>query len=236
MKKNNKDSKNSKEVENNKEEQNPKPKDKEQESSNIDDQDIKNKDAEDKLNDDQSSENNDENIALREEKIRILAEMENLRKRFEKEKIETIKYGSMNLARDILSSGDNLERALAALPQDEQHSESISNLIDGLKMVHKEFSNILEKNGVKKIEAINKKFDHNLHQAMLEVENDDIDEGIVVQEIQSGYTMYERLLRPAMVGVSKKKVKNDNSDLKNEDINKVKEDQKIGQNKEKTND
>ena len=236
MKKNNKDSKNSEEVENNKEEQNPKPKDKEQESSNIDDQDIKNKDAEDKLNDDQSSENNDENIALREEKIRILAEMENLRKRFEKEKIETIKYGSMNLARDILSSGDNLERALAALPQDEQHSESISNLIDGLKMVHKEFSNILEKNGVKKIEAINKKFDHNLHQAMLEVENDEIDEGIVVQEIQSGYTMYERLLRPAMVGVSKKKVKNDNSDLKNEDINKIKEDQKIGQNKEKTND
>ncbi len=141
---------------------------------------------------------------LKEEKIRLLAEMENLRKRFEREKVETIKFGSINLARDILSPGDNLERALGALPDDENHSESIKNLIDGLKMVLKEYKSTLEKHGVKKIESINKKFDHNFHQAMMEIENSEVDEGTVVQEVQSGYTMHDRLLRAAMVGVSKK--------------------------------
>ncbi len=143
---------------------------------------------------------------LKEEKIRLLAEMENLRKRFEREKVETIKFGSINLARDILSPGDNLERALDALPEDENHPESIKNLIDGLKMVLKEYKNTLEKHGVKKIETLNQKFDHNFHQAMMEVENNDVEEGTVVQEVQSGYTMHDRLLRAAMVGVSKKQV------------------------------
>ena len=143
---------------------------------------------------------------LKEEKIRLLAEMENLRKRFEREKVETIKFGSINLARDILSPGDNLERALDALPEDEKHSESIKNLIDGLKMVLKEYKSALEKHGVKKIETLNQKFDHNFHQAMMEVENNDVEEGTVVQEVQSGYTMHDRLLRAAMVGVSKKPV------------------------------
>ena len=143
---------------------------------------------------------------LKEEKIRLLAEMENLRKRFEREKVETIKFGSINLARDILSPGDNLERALDALPEDENHPESIKNLIDGLKMVLKEYKSTLEKHGVKKIETLNKKFDHNFHQAMMEVENNDVEEGTVVQEVQSGYTMHDRLLRAAMVGVSKKPV------------------------------
>ena len=141
---------------------------------------------------------------LKEEKIRLLAEMENLRKRFEREKVETIKFGSINLARDILSPGDNLERALDALPEDENHPESIKNLIDGLKMVLKEYKSTLEKHGVKKIETLNQKFDHNFHQAMMEVENNDVEEGTVVQEVQSGYTMHDRLLRAAMVGVSKK--------------------------------
>ena len=141
---------------------------------------------------------------LKEEKIRLLAEMENLRKRFDREKVETIKFGSINLARDILSPGDNLERALDALPEDENHPQSIKNLIDGLKMVLKEFKSSLEKHGVKKIETLNQKFDHNFHQAMMEVENNDVEEGTVVQEVQSGYTMHDRLLRAAMVGVSKK--------------------------------
>ena len=132
--------------------------------------------------------------------------MENLRKRFEREKVETIKFGSINLARDILSPGDNLERALDALPEDENHPESIKNLIDGLKMVLKEYKSTLEKHGVKKIETLNQKFDHNFHQAMMEVENNEVEEGTVVQEVQSGYTMHDRLLRAAMVGVSKKPV------------------------------
>ena len=143
-------------------------------------------------------------IILKEEKLRLLAEMENLRKRFERDKIDLIKFSSINLIREILSPGDNLERALAAIPKDEKLPQSIKNLVEGLKMVQKEFSTILEKNGVKKIDSINKKFDHNYHQAMMEIEKEDVDEGTVVQEIQPGYIMHDRLLRPAMVGVSKK--------------------------------
>ena len=154
--------------------------------------------------------------ALKEDKIRVLAEMENLRKRFDREKIDSIKYGSVNFARDILSPGDNLERALSAINQEEDHPQSIKNLIEGLKMVQKEFSSALEKNGISKINSMNEKFNPNLHQAMMEVERDDLDEGIVVQEIQTGYMMHDRLLRPAMVGVSKKPKQNNTSDSQDE--------------------
>ena len=147
---------------------------------------------------------NEEIENLKEERLRTLAEMYNLRKRFEKDKIDSIRYGNHNLARDILTLGDNLSRALDAISSDEQRSESFNNLIDGLNIVQKEFVTILEKHGVKKIESINKKFDHNYHQAMLEVETDEFNEGYVVQEIQSGFTLHDRLLRPSMVGVSKK--------------------------------
>ena len=147
---------------------------------------------------------NEEIENLKEEKLRTLAEMENLRKRFEKDKIDSIRYGNHNIVRDMLTLGDNLSRALDAISSDEKRSESFSNLIDGLKIVQKEFVTILEKHGVKKIESINKKFDHNYHQAMIEVETDEFNEGYVVQEIQSGFTLHDRLLRPSMVGVSKK--------------------------------
>ena len=147
---------------------------------------------------------NEEIENLKEEKLRILAEMDNLRKRFEKDKIDSIRYGNHNLARDMLAVGDNLSRAIDAISSDEQRSESFNNIIDGLNRVQKEFVTILEKHGVKKIESMNKKFDHNYHQAILEVETDEFNEGYVVQEIQSGFTMHDRLLRPSMVGVSKK--------------------------------
>ena len=167
-----------------------------------------NTDTEETSEDEKAEEDNLEKEieTLKEEKIRLLAEMENLRKRFEREKVETIKFGSINLARDILSPGDNLERALDALPEDENQAQSIKNLIDGLKMVLKEYKSALEKHGVKKIESLNQKFDHNFHQAMMEIENNDVEEGTVVQEVQSGYTMHDRLLRAAMVGVSKKPI------------------------------
>ena len=196
-----------------KEEDNQQEEIKEPDSENIENEEEINESQE---NTETELTNEDENVegdnleqeieTLKEEKIRLLAEMENLRKRFEREKVETIKFGSINLARDILSPGDNLERALDALPEDENHSESIKNLIDGLKMVLKEYKSTLEKHGVKKIETLNQKFDHNFHQAMMEVENNDVEEGTVVQEVQSGYTMHDRLLRAAMVGVSKKPV------------------------------
>ena len=149
----------------------------------------------------------EEIVQLRDEKLRLLAEMENLRKRSDRDRIDSIRYGSINLARDILSPDDNLTRALDAIPEEEEKSETILNLIDGLKMVQKEFATILEKYGVKRINALNKRFDHNFHEAMLEIESTKIEEGLVIQEIQSGYTMYDRLLRPSMVGVSKKPTK-----------------------------
>ena len=156
---------------------------------------------------------NEEIEILREEKLRLLAEMENLRKRSEKDKIDSIKYGNFNLARDTLILGDNLSRALDSIPSNDSRSESFNNLINGLKLVQKEFMTILERHGVKKIESINKKFDHNYHQAMLEVETNEFNEGYVVQEIQGGFTMHGRLLRPSMVGVSKKP-ENKKKDLK----------------------
>jgi len=144
---------------------------------------------------------------LREEKLRLLAEMENLRKRANREKIDSIKYGSANLARDLLSSSDNLSRALDSLPKEKDRTQLMDNFVNGLKMIQKELISVLEKHGVKKIEAMHNKFDHNYHQAVLEVETEEHEEGIVVQEIQSGYTMHDRLLRPTMVGVSKKSAK-----------------------------
>ena len=171
---------------------------------NPDNNDINEESAEEETQETEEDILKEEIKTLKEEKIRVLAEMENLRKRFDREKIDSIKYGSVNFARDILSPGDNLERALSAINQEEEHPQSIKNLIEGLLMVKKELSTALEKNGITKIESLDKKFDPNLHQAMMEIENSDLDEGIVVQEIQTGYMMHDRLLRPAMVGVSKK--------------------------------
>jgi len=188
-------------------------------SEKISDQDINkenlknsqqiNKSPEETNKDSDKSIDYEEEISqLREEKLRFLAEMENLRKRFEKEKIDSIRFGSTNLARDILPPNDNLTRALENIPDNKNLSEPVKNFIDGLKMIQKEFISVLERHGVKKIDALNKKFDHNLHQAMLEIETNKEEKGVVVQEIQSGYTMHDRLLRPAMVGVSKKPKKN----------------------------
>ena len=146
----------------------------------------------------------DEIEQLRDEKLRLLADMENLRKRSDRDKMDSIRYGNINFARDILSLGDNLSRALDAIPKDAEKTETITNLIDGLRMVQREFTSILEKHGIKKIEALNKRFDHNFHQAMMEIESEEVEEGIVIQEIQSGYNMHDRLLRPSMVGVAKK--------------------------------
>ena len=141
---------------------------------------------------------------LRDEKLRLLADMENLRKRSDRDRMDSIRYGNINFARDILSLGDNLSRALDAIPKDAEKTETITNLINGLRMVQREFTSILEKHGIKKIEALNQRFDHNFHQAMIEIESEEVEEGIVIQEIQSGYNMHDRLLRPSMVGVAKK--------------------------------
>ena len=180
------------------------------------------KEIEEKLQNSDNDKDSQEKIAKlqedltmsKEEKLRLLAEMDNLRKRAEKDRIDSAKYGSANLARDMLSPGDNMDRALEVIPKDEKMSESISNLVDGLKMIKKEILTILQKHGVEKIEAINKEFDHNYHQAMLEIETQDVKEGTVVKELQAGYTMHDRLLRPSMVGVSKSPKKQEKPDEK----------------------
>ena len=162
------------------------------ESQDVNDSKEDNKDEINLENIDEDTESEEEDIkeseedilkeeikTLKEEKIRVLAEMENLRKRFDREKVDSIKYGSVNFARDILSPGDNLERALSAINEEEEHPQSIKNLIEGLLMVKKELSTALEKNGITKIDSLDKKFDPNLHQAMMEIENNDLDEGIL---------------------------------------------------------
>ena len=161
---------------------------------------------------------NQEIEQLKDEKLRLLAEMDNLRKRSERDRVDLIRYGSFNLARDILSPDDNLTRALDSIPSNENKTETVNKLIDGLKMVQKEFSIVLEKYGVKKIKALDKKFDHNLHQAMVEIDNDEVEPGTVVQEMQSGYIMHDRLLRPSMVGLSKKMNKNDKDEEKDGEL------------------
>tara|TARA_Y100000590_G_C15367456_1_gene881245 strand:+ start:20 stop:649 length:630 start_codon:yes stop_codon:yes gene_type:complete len=168
--------------------------------------DIKNDDSEETAENYQETiKNYEEKIEnLNEEKLRLLAEMENLRKRAEKEKSEVIKFGNFNLLKDILSPNDNLDRALENIPKTQSTEKPIENLIDGLKMVKKEFITILEKHGVQKIDALNKKFDHNYHQAMLEIESDSDEEGTIIQEIQPGYILNDRLLRPTLAGVAKK--------------------------------
>ena len=150
----------------------------------------------------------------REEKLRLLAEMENLRKRLEKEKIDSIKFGNSKLIKDFLSPSDNISRALESLYEEEINHKNYKELVSGIEMVKQEITLILEKNGVKKINALNKKFDHNFHQAMMEIDSDK-ESGIVLKELQAGYTIHDRLLRPSMVIVSKKTKKTEENSEKN---------------------
>ena len=206
------------EIEENSIENSEKLEDSDQNSENVNSEEQPQDDAEEFLkNNEEEEKSNEEALQeeverLRDEKLRLLAEIDNLRKRYDRERLDSIRYGSINLARDILSPDDNLTRALEAIPQEEKNSLTVNNLVSGLKMVQKEFATILEKYGVKKIEALNKKFDHNFHQAVVEIENDEVEIGIVINEMQCGYTMHDKLLRPSMVGVSKKTKKNDESD------------------------
>ena len=137
--------------------------------------------------------------------LRTLAEMENLRKRTEREVADARTYGVTGFARDILTVADNMHRAMSAL-DDELRStagESLKGLLDGVELTERELLNVLEKHGVKKLEPLKQKFDPNRHQAMYEIEDASVPSGTVLQVVQSGYTIGERVLRPALVGVSK---------------------------------
>ena len=149
--------------------------------------------------------------ALKDQLLRALAETENVRKRAEREREEAVKYGITSLARDIVGIADNLKRALESLPEDSEQTDArIKSLREGVSLTQQEFETVLTRHGIERIEALGEAFDHNFHQAMFEVETKDKEEGIIVQEIQTGYTMRDRLLRATMVGVSKKPPKDKN--------------------------
>ena len=139
---------------------------------------------------------------LRDKLLRAVAEAENVRRRAEKEKADAANYAVTGFARDMLAVGDNLHRALEALPEGADLPDSVKNLIEGVKMTDRELHNIFERHGIKKIDPQGEPFDHNHHQAMFEAPTEDPN-GTVIQVMQVGYKIKERLLRPAMVGVSK---------------------------------
>ena len=169
---------------------------------------IKQNDQKSKKTDEVKEETVEEQLKNTKEKLlRTMAEMENQRRRFEKEKLEAFEFGGFNFARESLLLLDNIDRAVISFRNDEnlKDNKDLDKIIDSIEIVKKDLISIFKKNGIESIECINKKFDPNFHQAMLEVENNAKEPGTVVQEIQKGYMMKDRLLRPSLVGVAKKR-------------------------------
>jgi molecular chaperone GrpE len=155
---------------------------------------------------------NEEIQDLKDQRLRAAAELENFRKRAEKDQADALKYGVSNFAKEIINIKDNVERAQSSISEDVRSNDAVKSVVEGLDMIAQSAASTFEKIGIKKIESLNEKFDHNLHQAMMEIENDEVEPGTIVQELISGYTLHDRLLRPAMVGVSKKTQQNQQSD------------------------
>ena len=166
-----------------------------------------------------NNESTEDKLKVSQEKLlRTMAEMENQRRRFEKENKESFEYGGFSFAGESLALLDNIDRAIVSFKNDEslKNSKDLSKIIDGIEIVKKDLVSIFKKNGITPIDCINKKFDPNFHQAMLEIEDETKDAGVVVQEIQKGYMMKNRLLRPSFVGVTKKKTQNKETSQKDE--------------------
>ena len=161
---------------------------------------------------------NEEISDLKDQRLRAIAELENFRKRAEKDQSDALKYGVTNFAKEIINIKDNIERAQSSISDEVKTNEAVKSVVEGLDLIAQATVSTFEKIGIKKVESINQKFDHNLHQAMMEIEKDEMEPGTIVQEILPGYTLHDRLLRPAMVGVSKNTQENqDNKDKKNEE-------------------
>ena len=162
----------------------------------------------------------EEKILQLEDKLaRSFAEMENQRRRFEKEKEEAFEYGGFAFAKEALSIIDNLERSKQVLENDEdlKNSDALNKILEHLEIIKKDLISIFSKNNIKPINCLDKKLDPNFHQAMIEIENEEKDPGTIVQEIQKGFTIKDRLLRPSLVGVSKKKATKDEKNQQNND-------------------
>mgnify|MGYP001370185421 CR=1 FL=1 len=166
---------------------------------NKKDENIKEKSPEDKI------------LELEDKLARAFAEMENQRRRFEKEKEEAFEYGGFSFAKEALKLIDNLERSKQILQNDEslKNSDALQKILEHFEIINKDLISIFSKNNIKQIESLNKKLNPNFHQAMIEIEDDQKEPGTIVQEIQKGFTIKDRLLRPSLVGVSKKSEKNE---------------------------
>jgi len=196
------------------------------ENINIDKQDPQlNEDTSEKNTSDKPDEElkeltPEEKIKELEDKLaRTLAEMENQRRRFEKEREDAFSYGGFAFAKETLNLIDNFERSKKILENDEilKDTEALKKTLEHFEIINKDMVSILSKNGITPIDSIGKKLDPNLHQAMMEIEDDQKEAGTIVQEIQKGFMMKDRLLRPSLVGVSKKTIKNEEKDEKNKE-------------------
>ena len=156
---------------------------------------------------------------LEDKLARTFAEMENQRRRFEKEKEDAFEYGGTSFAREALNLIDNLERSKQVLENDEKlkNTEALNKTLEHLDIINKDLISIFTKNNIKPIDCLNKKLDPNFHQAMMEVEDDQKDPGTIIQEIQKGFMIKDRLLRPSLVGVSKKSQTEDKKTSENDE-------------------
>ena len=153
----------------------------------------------------------DKILELEDKLARTFAEMENQRRRFEKEKEEAYEYGGFIFAKEALNLIDNLERSKQILQNDEtlKNSDALKKILEHFEIIYKDILSVFSKNNIKPIESLNKKLDPNFHQAMMEIDDDQKEPGTIIQEIQKGFTIKDRLLRPSLVGVSKKTEKKD---------------------------
>ena len=203
---------------------------KEEEVKSSSDQTSENSQAE-KLGADGSSQNPGEEtkeeekspeekiLELEDKLARTFAEMENQRRRFEKEKEDAYEYGGFAFAKEALNLIDNLERSKQILSNDEslKNSESLKKTLEHFDIINKDLISVFSKNNIKPIESLNKKLDPNFHQAMIEIEDDEKEPGTIIQEIQKGFTIKDRLLRPSLVGVAKKRLDKTKKDEENKD-------------------
>ena len=203
---------------------------KEEEVKSSSDQTSENSQA-DNLTADESSQNPSEEtkeeekspeekiLELEDKLARTFAEMENQRRRFEKEKEDAYEYGGFAFAKEALNLIDNLERSKQILSNDEslKNSESLKKTLEHFDIINKDLISVFSKNNIKPIESLNKKLDPNFHQAMIEIEDDEKEPGTIIQEIQKGFTIKDRLLRPSLVGVAKKRLDKTKKDEQNKD-------------------
>ncbi len=192
-------------------EQQQKPAQNESSSNDVEDKIVDEKKADNNLDNNHKEEsaeiNKEEKIKELEDKLaRTFAEMENQRRRYEKEKEDAFEYGGTMFAKEALNLIDNLERSKQVLENDDKlkNTEALKKTLEHLDIIYKDLMTIFSKNEIKQIDCLNKKLDPNLHQAMMEIEDDQKEPGTIIQEIQKGFMIKDRLLRPSLVGVSKK--------------------------------